>query len=238
MVTSKTNAPARSAPDTSRRRHNVVPANEFHREHHERREQHQRQDRLQPVDQLIADESDHALHTEHNHDGDPERDAEQHRQRLRAEQPGERDPGDRREPLQNGRQHDTSAEGHPRVRQLTGPRARPPCRKVGDERRTQHRAGRHREQPQPEAQAQHDRQRAAEYPCHADLRCEPHGEEPGGRAVPLVLCDGCDAVRLDRQVTRAAGTVAGEGRCGQRAREALLDMSSLPTTPCGVACVR
>ena len=112
MVTSRDKRTGKIGAEHRRWRHNFVPANEFHREHHECREQHQRQDRLQPVDQLIAEEPDRALHAQHDQHGDPERDAEQHRQRLPAEQPDQRVPRDRRQPLQNGGQHDTAAKRH------------------------------------------------------------------------------------------------------------------------------
>ena len=110
----------------------LVPANEFHREHHERHEQHHGQHRLQPVDQLIAEETDGALHPQHDQHRDPERDIEQHGQGFPAEQPDKRVPRDRRQPLQGGGQYDAAAERHPRVGQLTGARARTPRRQVAD----------------------------------------------------------------------------------------------------------
>ena len=85
------------------------------------------------MDQLVAEEPDHTLGAQHDQRGDPERDAQQQRQRLCTEQRGQRIPGDRRQPLQNAGQYDTAAESHPGVRQLTGARPWPPGRKLGDD---------------------------------------------------------------------------------------------------------
>ena len=78
---------------------------------------------------------------------------------------------------------------------------------------------------------QHDRERAGEHAGHVDLRREPHGEQPGRRAVPLILGDGRDAVRLDRQIARLEVVVTAPGRQSLNANElhaALADTTAAP----------
>ena len=90
----------------------LMSANEFHGKHEERREQHDGQDRLHPVDHFVAEEADGPLHPQHDQDRDPERNTQQHSQGFPTEQPDQRVPRDRRQPLQRSRQHDAAAERH------------------------------------------------------------------------------------------------------------------------------
>jgi hypothetical protein len=205
----------------TRRCHDLMSPNKFHRERHERHEQHDAQDRLQPVDQLVAEEADRTLHAEDDQHGHPERNTQEHGQGFSAEQSDQGIPRDRGQPLQCGGQHDRATERHPRIRQLASTRPRAPCRQVPDHQRAQHRADHHRQQSQPEAQPEHDRERAGENHGHVHLWGEPHREQPGGRTVPLILCDGRDAVRLDGQIPGTCGSVTGEGRFGQSAHRSI-----------------
>jgi hypothetical protein len=99
----------------TRGRDDLVSADEFHREHHERREQHDGQHGLQPVDHLITEKTDRALHTQYDQHCDPERDSEQYRQCFPAEEADQRIPCDRRQPLQRARHYDAAPERHSRV---------------------------------------------------------------------------------------------------------------------------
>ena len=168
------------------------------------------------MDHLVAEDTDDALHAEHDQHPGPERDPEKHRQRLAPEQSDQRVPRDRRDPLQRRGNDDCPTESHACVGQLpcTGPRA--PGGQVTDDQGPEQRADHHREQPQPETEAECDRQRAREDARHVHLRREPHGEEPAGAAVALVCRNGRDAVRLHRQIARAGRPMAGEDRPGQR----------------------
>ena len=112
-MTSRTNAPDKVGAVHGRRRDDLVAGGEFDGEHDERDEQDHRQHRLDPVDHLVSEEPDRALHAEHDENSTPERNAEQHGKRLSAEQPDQRIPGDRRQPLQRTGKHHPGAERHP-----------------------------------------------------------------------------------------------------------------------------
>ena len=95
MVTSRTNAPTRSAPLHGRRRDDLVAGGQLDGEHDEGDEQNHRQHCLDAVDHLVAEEPDRALHSEHDEDRAPERNAEQRGKRFPAEQADQRIPRDR-----------------------------------------------------------------------------------------------------------------------------------------------
>ena len=218
MVTSSTNAPTRSASGHGGRCDDLMSADEFDGEHHECDEQ--TMVRTACIRWIISYPKNPTAPctAKHDENSTPERDAEKHGKRFPTEQADQRVPCDRRKPLQCSGKHHPATERHPRIRQLAGSGAWTPRRQVADDQRAHHRPDHHRQQAEPEPQTQHDCQRAGEHAGHVHLRCEPHGEQPRRAAVPLILGNWCDAVRLDRQIAGTDGTVTGESRFGQRTR--------------------
>ena len=96
------------------RRHDLVPAEQLDGQHGERDDEHDGHHGLDPVDELVAEDAHDSLQRQDDQHPHPERGVQQGRQRLAAEQADQPVPGDRGDPLDDGREDHRPAERHPR----------------------------------------------------------------------------------------------------------------------------